>query len=241
MNDTAVKKVPTETSANITTSSIGMKLLMAVTGFAFIGFVVGHLAGNLQLFLGQDQFNSYAEFLQGLGKVLWIERILIFLFFAVHIFYGIRLYFANLSSRPVSYKHDEYVQATYSSRTMTWTGLVIFLFVTYHLMHFTLIVTNPEYAGLKDATGRFDVYSMVITGFTNIYISGVYIAAIFFLAVHLSHALPSLFQTLGLINPGLREKEKLIGQIFGILVFFGYVSIPVAVLLNVIRLPKGGM
>ena len=146
-------------------SSIGMKIFMAVTGIAFIGFVIGHLAGNLQIFISQDQFNGYAEFLHGLGKILWLERILIFLFFAVHIIYGIKLWFANKSSRPVPYARNDYVQASYSSRTMIWTGLLVLFFVTYHLLHFTLIVTNPEYAGLKDAAGRFDVYSMVITGF----------------------------------------------------------------------------
>jgi succinate dehydrogenase / fumarate reductase cytochrome b subunit len=213
---------------------------MAVTGFAFIGFVIGHLAGNLQIFISQDQFNGYAEFLHGLGKILWIERILIFLFFFVHIFYGIKLWFANKSSRPVPYARNDYVQASYSSRTMIWTGLLILFFVTYHLMHFTMIVTNPEYAGLKDAAGRFDVYSMVITGFSNVAISCVYILAMFFLAVHLSHALPSLFQTLGLIGQGLRSKEKSIGIIFAIIIFAGYVSIPVGVLLGIIELPGGG-
>ena len=240
MGANGARSISTEASATLVRSSIGMKLFMAVTGFAFIGFVIGHLAGNLQIFIGQDQFNSYAEFLHGLGKILWLERILILCFFMVHIFYGIKLYFSNKTSRPVPYARNDNVQATISSRTMVWTGLLVLFFVTYHLLHFTLIVTNPEYAGLKDGAGRFDVYSMVIQGFSNGIISCVYILAMFFLALHLSHALPSLFQTLGWIGQGLRSREKRIGILFAIIIFAGYVSIPVGVLLGIVKLPGGG-
>ena len=121
MGVTTAKKISTEASASLVSSSIGMKVFMAVTGLAFIGFVIGHLAGNLQIFIGQDQVNTYAEFLKGLGKILWIVRILLFLFLLLHVFFGVKLFFANKSARPVSYVHNDFVQATYSSRTMIWT------------------------------------------------------------------------------------------------------------------------
>lgn len=241
MSVTVANKVIMEGAPGLWWSSIGMKVVMAVTGFSFIGFIIGHLAGNLQIFIGQDQLNTYAEFLHSLGEILWVERIVIALFFIVHIVYGVTLFFQNNSARPTGYRKSSTIQATYTSRTMIWTGLLVLSFVVYHLLHYTFIVTNPEYTQLKDPLGRFDVYSMVILGFQNIYISIVYIIALFFLALHLSHALPSLFQTVGLIHHKLRGPEKNIGRIFALIIFIGYVSIPLAVLLNIVRLPEGGM
>jgi len=221
-------------------SSIGKKILMAVTGFTFVGFVMGHMIGNLQLFLGQDQLNKYAEALHHLGGLLWIVRLLLATFFVTHIWTGVRLYLQNYSARPVSYKREDTVQASLSSRTMIWSGIGVLLYVVYHLLHFTLIVTNPEYAGLKDSLGRFDVYSMVVLGFQNIWISTVYIIAILFLAFHVNHAVPSLLQTLGLSRDRYRTTIERLGTVIAVVVFLGYVSMPLAVLAGYVTLPGGG-
>ena len=160
-------------------SSIGKKIWMAITGLAFIGFVTGHLIGNLQIFLGQDKLNAYAVFLHDLGKVLWIVRGTMALFLIIHAWTGIRLYLQNKAARPISYRKQESVETGLTSRTMIWTGIGILLYVVYHLLHFTFITTNPEYASLTDSVGRFDVYSMVILGYQNYLISGVYLVAMF--------------------------------------------------------------
>lgn len=226
--------------AGVVSTSIGMKLLMAVTGSAFILFVTGHLIGNLQIFIGQEAVNHYAEFLKGLGSLLWIERALMGLFFIVHIWVGLKLWLQNRSARPTSYAHEDTVQASISSRTMIYSGLAILLYVGYHLLHFTLIVTNPEYAGLRDSLGRFDVYSMVILGFRNVWISGVYIVAMIALGFHLNHAVGSLFQTFGLNSPAWKKRFELLGTIVAVGIAIGYISIPVAVLMNIVTLPGGG-
>lgn len=231
----------TVSSVNFTTASIGKKILMAVTGVILLGFILVHLIGNLQIFIGQEQLNKYAETLQSMGALKWGFRIFLFLFVAVHIWKGVVLWLENRGARPISYKREETIQASISSRTMIYTGALIILFVGYHLLHFTLIATNPEYAQLPpDPAGRFDVYSMVILGFSNYLISGVYIAAMFLLAFHLSHAISSLFQTLGLNNPTTMPILKLIANLCAVVFFVGYVSIPVAVLLNIVKLPGGG-
>jgi succinate dehydrogenase / fumarate reductase cytochrome b subunit len=222
-------------------TSIGKKIIMAISGIVFVGFISGHMLGNLQVFLGQDTLNTYAEALQGLGALLWFIRAFLLAFIAFHIIFGIKLYFENRSSRPVRYVRVQNVESNLASRTMIFTGLLILFFVAYHLLHFTLIVTNPEYAALKDSLGRHDVYSMMILGFQNYIISGVYILAILFLSFHLSHSLFSLFQTLGLTNGVWVPRLRMISNIFAILIFIGYVSIPVGILLNLAKLPEGGL
>ena len=221
-------------------SSIGKKIFMAVTGTVLTLFVFGHMLGNLQIFIGQNQLNTYAVKLHELGPILWIIRLLMATFALVHIFYGIRLWLEDRHARPESYKFKDTVQATLASRTMIYTGVGILLYVIYHLLHFTLIVTNPEYAGLTDPQGRYDVYSMVILGFQNYLISAVYIVAMAFLCYHLSHGVESVFQTLGLNSDRFRKCLRRVSLVVSWILFIGYVSIPLAVLAGCITLPGGG-
>jgi succinate dehydrogenase / fumarate reductase cytochrome b subunit len=220
-------------------ASIAKKLLMAVSGIVFVGFVIGHMLGNLQIFIGRDRLNAYAETLQHLGAILWIIRGFLAIFLILHVYTGLTLYLENRRSRPTKYIRKDTVQASVSSRTMFFSGLGIIIYVVYHLLHFTFLATNPQYADLVDATGRRDVFTMIITGYSNYYISAAYILAMIVLAFHLNHAVPSLFQTLGLNNQRWRPLLERLGTIVAIVVLIGYVSIPVAVLLNLVRLPGG--
>ncbi len=222
------------------TSSISRKLLMAATGLCLIGFIFGHLLGNLQIFMGQDQLNTYAKALKDLGYVTLMIRLIILTIAVLHIYTGIMLYLHNKVSRPVNYKFKNIIQATLTSRTMIWTGLGILLYVVYHLLHFTFITTNPEYANLHDSLGRHDVYSMIVLGFQNYLISTVYIIAMLLLAFHLSHAVSSFFQTMGWNKKELEKKFKYIAYVVSVTIFIGYTSIPVAVLAGLIKLPGGG-
>jgi len=221
-------------------SSIGRKVLMAVTGLIQLGFVSGHMIGNLQIFIGQNQLNAYAQALKDLPALTWSVRTIVLASFIIHIWNAVRLYFENRASRPIRYVINSTVQASLASRTMFWTGLGILLYVVYHLLQFTFIVTNPQYAHLTDAMGRHDVYSMVVLGFQNYIISGVYIVALFLLFYHLTHAIFSMLQTLGLNKPRVQPTLKVIGYIISVAIFVGYVSIPVAVLVGIINLPAGG-
>jgi len=230
-----------QSSVTFVSASIGRKVLMAVTGAALIGFLIVHLIGNLQIFIGQEQLNKYAETLQSLGALKWGFRLFLVILAAIHVWEGVVLWLKNRQARPVGYRREDTVQATLSSRTMIYTGLLIFTFVVYHLLHFTLIVTNPEYSQLKDSLGRVDVYTMVITGFSNYFIAAVYLVAMFLLAYHLSHAAESFFQTMGWNNDKYLPKLKILSNLFAIVIFIGYASMPIAVLLNIIKLPGGGL
>jgi succinate dehydrogenase / fumarate reductase cytochrome b subunit len=215
-------------------SSLGSKFLMALTGLGLTGFVIAHMIGNLQVFSGRDALNSYAAALKHLGGLLWAFRIGLLLIFVLHIIYGLRLWFANRAARPVLYHFKKYRQASLASRTMLWTGCVILAFVLFHLAHFTFLWVNPSYAELHDDQGRHDVYAMTILGFRNPMISLLYIIAIALLAIHLSHGIQSLFQSLGLSHPHWTPMIKMIGGALAVIIFVGNTSMPLAVLFRII-------
>lgn len=230
----------TTSPPSLITASVGRKILMAVSGAIFVLFVIVHLLGNLQLFIGQEQLNKYAETLQHLGAIKYAFRTFLFLFFALHIWQGIAVWWKNKTSRPVAYVKDVTLEASVASRTMIYTGAVIVAFVVYHLLQFTLLVTNPQYASIPLVDGRHDVYSMVIMGFQNPWISLSYICAMILLGFHLSHAVSSMFQTMGLNDTKYKNCLKNFGNILAIVICLGYLSLPIAVLTNFITLPGGG-
>lgn len=218
-------------------SSIGKKTVLAITGAILYLFVLGHLAGNLQIFLGPDALNAYAEKLRHMPAVLWAARVTLLLALLIHLFTGIRLSIENRRARPQGYAFENTVQASLASRTMLSTGLVILAFVVYHLMHFTWLTVHPEYRLLVDAHGRHDVYSMAVLGFQNPFASAVYAGAVFFLGMHLAQAFQGMFQTFGLAERiGLRRLRRA-SLALSVLIFLGYASIPAAVLLGILKLP----
>ncbi|HZJ38437.1 MAG TPA: succinate dehydrogenase cytochrome b subunit [Chthoniobacterales bacterium] len=217
-------------------SSVGKKMVVAVTGIILILFVIGHLLGNLQIFLGPDWVNSYAEHLRELGPLLWAIRIFLLIALLLHIYYTISLAIENRRARPAGYKRKDYVKATFASRYMAMSGLIIFVFILYHLAHFTVRVTDPRFLLLKaDPLNRYDVYSMMVYGFQNIYVSAFYILALFLLTLHLTHGMSSFFQSLGLNDEKLNPRLAKLGRVFAWLIFIGYTSIPVAVLLHLVK------
>lgn len=192
-------------------SSIGGKVTMAVTGLLLFGFVIAHLIGNLQLFAGPEKLNAYAKMLADTGALLWVARIGLLVVFVVHVVTAIRLTRANKSARPVAYRKEDTVQATFASRSMVFSGLSLLAFVVYHLLHFTLGVTNPEHYARKGMNaGGHDVYAMVTTSFAVPAIAIAYAAFQIVLFLHLRHGIQSLAQTLGL-NHG--RYSPLIGKL----------------------------
>jgi succinate dehydrogenase / fumarate reductase cytochrome b subunit len=217
-------------------TSVGKKFIVAVTGAILIAFIIGHLLGNLQIFLGPDWINSYAEHLRELGPFLWVIRALLLITALLHIFYTISLALENRRARPVRYKKKEHVKATFASRSMALSGLIVLAFILYHLAHFTVRVTDPRFLLLKaDPLNRYDVYSMMVYGFQNYFVSGFYVLGMFLLALHLSHGTSSFFQSLGLNNEKLTPRLAAAGRILAWLIFIGYTSIPVAVLLHLVK------
>jgi succinate dehydrogenase / fumarate reductase cytochrome b subunit len=217
-------------------SSVGKKMTVAITGIILILFVIGHLLGNLQIFLGPDWINSYSQHLRDLGPLLWLIRIFLLLTVIIHIYVTIELAIENRRARPDRYIDRQYVKATFASRHMVMSGLIVLAFIIYHLAHFTVRVTDPRFGLLKaDPLNRYDVYSMMVYGFQNYLVSGFYVLGLFLLALHLSHGSSSFFQSLGLNDKKLTPRLALGGRIFAWLMFTGYTSIPVAVLLGLIK------
>lgn len=222
-------------------TSTGKKFLMGVSGLALVGFVVGHLIGNLQMFLGQEAVNRYAAFLKSTGEILWVVRFGLIALTVTHIATAISLSLENAAARPIGYAAKTYKEATYASRTMKVSGLIVLAFLAYHLAHYTLLITHPEYHHLVDPQGRHDVYSMVVLGFSRPWISAWYILGVFLLGMHLTHGLYSMFQSLGLQTETLRKRVRPAALLVGWLLFLGFASIPAGVLVGLIRLPAGGM
>lgn len=216
-------------------TSIGRKLITAVSGIIFVGFVFGHMVGNLQIFLGPEKLNAYAKFLKDLGGLLWVARGVLFVAFFAHVITTIQLKIQNAKARPDSYAHEKTVQASIASRYMMLAGSVIFAFIIYHLLHFTLGITNPEYLELRDSAGRHDVYNMVVDGFKVPAVAIAYIFANALLGLHLSHGVASVFQTLGLASPKHHKGIKLFGIFYGLLIFLGNASIPIAIVTGFIN------
>ena len=226
---------------SIVTSSIGRKVIMALSGLGLILFVIIHAAGNLQIFLGQEAFNAYAAQLKAIPAVLWTARAGLFAFFAGHIVMALGLTRTKRAARSTPYAVKRRVQLGYAARTVLTSGLVIWAFVAYHLMHFTLGVTDPALYQLTDAQGRHDVYSMVVYGFQNLYVASAYIIAMLLLGAHLIHGTSSLWQSLGFNYPNLSRVLFYGGRLVTAAIIGGFISIPVSVQLGWLTLPVGGL
>lgn len=216
-------------------SSIGRKILVAVTGLGLLLFLAGHLVGNLLIYLGPDAINSYAYELKHAlhGGLLWGARIGLLVFFVVHIVFTIKLTQENRSARQDRYEHGATVQASTASRSMILSGLVVLSFLIYHLLHFTIQATGVEAAPLPN--GQHDVYSMVVAGFSNPLVSGFYILSMALLCAHLSHGFSSVFQTLGLSTQRTKAIFKTVGIAYALVIFVGNISIPISVLTGFVK------
>ncbi|MBI3783245.1 MAG: succinate dehydrogenase cytochrome b subunit [Deltaproteobacteria bacterium] len=221
-------------------STVGMKWLMGITGLFLTLFVFVHMLGNLQVYLGPDALNTYAETLQHLGELLWVARVGLFTIFVVHIVSAIRLSQLNRSARPQGYAVITPQVSRYASRTMLMGGLIVLGFVVYHLMHFTLGLVSPEQFHLQDAKGRHDVYAMVVIGFRQPLIAFSYILAMVPLMLHLQHGASSFFQSLGLNYPKYNNLFRAVGPVLSAIIFIGNCSIPLAILAGLVPYPVAG-
>ena len=216
-------------------SSIGKKAVMAITGLLLIGFIVGHLAGNLLIFAGPDALNSYAKKLRDLGNLLWVIRFILLTIVGLHIWSAICLTLENREARPVAYQKKAHNTTSYAARTMMVSGFIVLAYIIYHLLHFTVRITHPDFSHLTDAMGRHDVYSMVVLSFQQWPVSIAYIISMLLLSAHLSHGVSSLFQSLGLNDERWIPRFKLAGRLFAAVIFIGYSSIPLCAWLGILK------
>ncbi len=222
------------------------KFVMAVTGLMLFGFVAAHMAGNLKLYLGAYEdgphrgeyaIDVYAEGLReigapilGPGQALWIARFGLLAAVALHIWSASQLTVSNYRARPVSYRKESHLASTYASRTMRWGGVILLLFVIYHLLHLTLGATavHPDFR-------PGEVYHNVVAGFSNPLVSAFYVVAQLALGFHLFHGLWSLFQSLGLAGPRFNAFRRQFAAVFAVAITTGNISFPVAVLTGLIQ------
>ncbi len=224
------------------TTSLGKKFLMAITGGGLFVFVIGHLVGNLQIFIpdGGEAINRYGYFLKTNMEILWSARIGLLVFVAIHIWTSIALTMENRRARARGYEVKEVVAASYASRTMIWSGIIIAAFVVYHLLHFTALIPDVNLTGknfheLVDAKGRHDVRQMMILGFSQPVVSVFYIVAMGLLCAHLSHGVSAMCQSLGVRNEMNDKGIEKFARMAAIVIFLGYVSIPAAILLKIVK------
>ncbi|MCC6220015.1 MAG: succinate dehydrogenase cytochrome b subunit [Deltaproteobacteria bacterium] len=221
-------------------SLVGLKLVMALSGVMLLGFVIVHMLGNLQIFLGRDAFNAYAHFLKKNEGLLWGARLFLLAALLIHVSTALKLRQVNSSARGSDYVCKNTVQASFASTTMLASGLLILVYIIYHLGHFTLGTFHPEVYSLsinRNNSGEHDVYYMTVRGFQNGVVALGYVLAMGVLFCHLSHAIASFFQTLGLSCPRNSSFLKKLSVVVAGVVFIGFVSIPISVQLGFLKLP----
>ena len=216
-------------------SSIGAKHIMAVTGLLLFLFTVVHMVGHLQMFGGREIYNTYAHFLQSLWEVKWPIRAGLVAVLAIHIIVALGLVAKNRAARPTRYAKYTPVVSSAAGRAMAFTGLAVFAFIAFHILHFTLGQVQPRYFHVPDPQGRWDAYSMYIHGFQNPGIYAVYLVGIALLAMHLGHGAASWLQSLGLRHP--KYPTDRLGPALAVVLFVGYMIPPTAVLVGLLTLP----
>jgi succinate dehydrogenase / fumarate reductase cytochrome b subunit len=228
---------------NLFCSSLGKKYLMAGTGLLLILFVIGHMAGNLQIFLGPEAINRYGHFLQSNLEILWPVRIALLGLVLVHIWSATALTLENRAARPVDYQQWEPAAASYASRTMMVSGIIVAVFIIYHLLHYTAMVPAVNLTGKNfnakpeffDAEGRHDIYRMMVVGFSQPWVCIFYIIGVGLLCLHLSHGASAMWQSLGWKKRPYGPCLDRLAKWGAALVFLGYIVIPISIWLKWIQ------
>jgi succinate dehydrogenase / fumarate reductase cytochrome b subunit len=216
-------------------SSVGAKHLMAVTGLLLFLFAIVHMIGHLQMFGGPDMYNRYAHFLQELWEVKWPVRAGLLGLLVVHVILALGLVARNRAARPVGYAMYKPAVSSPIGRAMALTGLFVFVFLAFHILHFTLGQVQPGYFHVMDPKDRWDAYSMFVHGFQSPAIYVVYLAGIALLAMHLGHGAASWLQSLGLRHP--KYPTDRLGRGLAVALFVGYMIPPTAVVVGLLKLP----
>jgi succinate dehydrogenase cytochrome b subunit len=234
--------VATKTAPNrllaLWSSVIGKKVVMALTGAVLILFVIGHVIGNLKIFSGPVEINAYSRFLRevgypefGYGQLLWIIRIVLLVCVALHITAATQLTIMNRKARPVGYESKKDVETTWGALTMRWGGVLLAIFIVFHLFHFTAGMVGFQ-------PGQFEhlmVYQNVVAGFSVVPIALFYIVAMIALCLHLDHGIWSALQTLGWVTTDNTKSVRTISRIIALLIFAGFISVPISVLAGWVR------
>ena len=218
-------------------SSVGKKIVMAISGIFLFLWIVGHMLGNLKVFFGQEAFDHYAHGLKELGdpfllpgQFLWIIRIVMLAIILLHMVSALSVYLQSRAARKLGYRKTDDLTFTYASRTMRWGGVILLVYIVYHLLHFTVGSAHPNF--IPGAA-----YANLVVGFQSWWVSGFYIVAMIALGLHLYHGLWSACQTLNFNNPMLRDLRRPAALLVTLFIVLGFCSVPISVLAGIVTLP----
>ncbi len=216
--------------ASFYSTTVGKKIAMAATGILLVGYVIGHMLGNLKIFQGPEKLNSYAEFLRqagapvlGHGEFLWMARIVLLAAVAIHIVASAQLTLQSRAARPVGYRNTPHEEFSYASRTMRWGGMIIGLFVVYHILHFTSGSVHGDFV-------HGDPYHNLVVGFQSWPVAVAYIVAVVMLGFHLYHGVWSMTQTFGINDERVDRMRRPVSLILAVVIVIGYVVVPISIL-----------
>jgi succinate dehydrogenase / fumarate reductase cytochrome b subunit len=218
-------------------STIGKKIIMAVTGLIGIGFVIGHMAGNLQAFVGRDKLNAYGALLHGpLGELLWLVRLVLIAAVVLHVLMAYQLTMRSRAARPVGYHDREPQVSTWASRTMRWGGVLLLVFIVLHILHFTTGQVDPAgWHERLDGAGRRDVYGNLVASFRIWWVAALYVLAMILLGLHLYQGAWSSVRTLGYAKPSPHPLHRRIALVVAAVVWLGFTIVPLGVLAGLIH------
>ena len=218
-------------------SSVGKKIVMAISGIFLFLWIVGHMLGNLKVFFGQEAFDHYAHGLKELGdpfllqgQFLWIIRFVMLAIIGLHMWSALSVYLQSRAARRLGYRKTDDLTFTYASRTMRWGGVILLVYIVYHLLHFTVGSAHPQFV-----PGA--AYANLVIGFRNWWVSGFYVVAMLALGLHLYHGLWSACQTLNFNNPMLRDLRRPVALMITLFIVLGFCSVPISVLAGIVTLP----
>jgi succinate dehydrogenase / fumarate reductase, cytochrome b subunit len=217
-------------------SALGKKYVMAITGVIGMGYIFAHMIGNLKVFIGPESIDAYGEWLRHsllypilpAHVALWLMRSVLIVSLILHVHAAYALTMMNRRARPVRYKSKrDYIAADFAARTMRWTGIIVLLFIGYHLADFTWGWVNPGYV-------RGEVYRNTVASLSNPIVALFYIAANLALGYHLYHGAWSLFQSLGINSPRFNPWRRAFAVAFAVITIGGFITVPIAVLLGIV-------
>jgi succinate dehydrogenase / fumarate reductase cytochrome b subunit len=218
-------------------STIGKKIIMGVTGLIGIGFVIAHMAGNFLAFAGAQKINEYSAALHGpLGELLWVLRVVLIVAVVLHVLMAYQLTRLSSAARPIDYQRKTPQVATLASRTMKWGGVLLLVFIVFHILHFTTQTVDPAgMRGMEDVRGDRDIYGNLVASFRIWWVAAFYILAMVALGLHLFHGAWSSVRTLGYAKPSDHPLKRRIALVLSVVIWAGFTLLPLSVIFGVLR------